>query len=320
MEIGNHKEGVCKIACVVVTYNRKTLLERCLNAIRKQTYKPTTVYLIDNASTDGTDAFLLSSGYVNRNVDDILFKYYRCEKNEGGAGGFYKGMKTAHEDADYEGIWVMDDDGEPDKDCLKELVPYLKERDYIAPLVLSDEDRTTCSFIPNATFPEIAKKYESSGGVIEGWASPFNGILYSTRLVKKIGYPKKKMFIWGDEINYQIRAEKAGFHRMTIVKAVHYHPVNRLEGVCNADTLNVAIAVTDINWKLYCYIRNCTYNTMLEYPNKYLAFKKCFLLYKSYINYYKVMLGNNSKVSLITDAFLSGVFGYFGGMRKYWKR
>lgn len=229
-------------------------------------------------------------------------------------------MKTAHEDADYEGIWVMDDDGEPDKDCLKELVPYLKERDYIAPLVLSDEDRTTCSFIPNATFPEIAKKYESSGGVIEGWASPFNGILYSTRLVKKIGYPKKKMFIWGDEINYQIRAEKAGFHRMTIVKAVHYHPVNRLEGVCNADTLNVAIAVTDINWKLYCYIRNCTYNTMLEYPNKYLAFKKCFLLYKSYINYYKVMLGNNSKVSLITDAFLSGVFGYFGGMRKYWKR
>lgn len=80
MEIGNHKEGVCKIACVVVTYNRKTLLERCLNAIKEQTYKPSAVYVIDNASTDGTDTFLHASGYVNRKMDGILFKYYRCEK------------------------------------------------------------------------------------------------------------------------------------------------------------------------------------------------------------------------------------------------
>lgn len=312
----NRKVANFKIACVVVTFNRKLLLERCLNAIRSQTYKPTAVYVIDNASTDGTDVFLLSSGYVNRNVDDILFKYYRSEKNEGGSGGFYKGMKTAFEDVEYDGLWVMDDDGEPDKDCLKELVPFLKTRDYIAPIVLSDLDRTTCSFIPGVTFGEFIKKCDCNG-VVEGWASPFNGILYSSRLVKKIGYPKKEMFIWGDEINYQIRAEKAGFHRMTTVKAIHYHPVDRLVGVCNKDTYNVTVVITDVDWKLYCHIRNRMYNTMLERSNKYRAFRICQHLYKAYKNYYKVILGNTSKSSLITDAFISGILGYFGGMEKY---
>ena len=43
-----------KICAVVVTFNRKELLINCLNAINEQTYKPHTVIIVDNASTDGT--------------------------------------------------------------------------------------------------------------------------------------------------------------------------------------------------------------------------------------------------------------------------
>lgn len=43
-----------KIACIIVTYNRKELLKKCLNAVICQTFKPHTVYIIDNASSDGT--------------------------------------------------------------------------------------------------------------------------------------------------------------------------------------------------------------------------------------------------------------------------
>lgn len=307
------------IACIVVTFNRKDLLNRCLNAIKKQTYKPKTIYVVDNASTDGTQDFILSSGYINNGINGIRFKYYRCKTNGGGAGGFYTGMKTAFEDAKYDGLWVMDDDGEPETNCLKELVSFLKERDYIAPLVLSDEDHQTCSFIPGATFADFHEKADQSG-VIEGWASPFNGILYSSRLIKRIGFPKKDMFIWGDEINYQIRAEKAGFHRMTTINALHYHPINRQETVCNINTYNATIVVTDVDWKLYCCIRNRMYNTILEPKNKYRGLRICMYLYKAYKNYYKVTLGSTSKNSLITDAFFSGIFGYFGGLKKYFNK
>jgi len=51
----NKKETVC---AVVVTYNRKELLLECLEAIRKQTRPVQGIYLIDNASTDGTPKLL----------------------------------------------------------------------------------------------------------------------------------------------------------------------------------------------------------------------------------------------------------------------
>lgn len=43
-----------RIAAVVVTYNRKKLLIECLEALRKQTRFPDTIYIIDDASTNGT--------------------------------------------------------------------------------------------------------------------------------------------------------------------------------------------------------------------------------------------------------------------------
>ena len=44
-----------RIAAVVVTYNRKEQLLDCLNAIAHQTFKPAKVFIIDNASSDGTE-------------------------------------------------------------------------------------------------------------------------------------------------------------------------------------------------------------------------------------------------------------------------
>ena len=46
-----NKETVC---AVVVTYNRKNHLLECLEGLRKQTRPIDAIYLVDNASTDGT--------------------------------------------------------------------------------------------------------------------------------------------------------------------------------------------------------------------------------------------------------------------------
>ena len=54
-----------KICAVVVTFNRKELLINCLNAINEQTYKPHTVIIVDNASTDGTIQLVKESRYYN---------------------------------------------------------------------------------------------------------------------------------------------------------------------------------------------------------------------------------------------------------------
>lgn len=303
-----------QIACVIVTYNRKHLLKRCLDAVAKQTFKPSFVYILDNASTDGTRESVIKWGVNDTQKDDIYYKYILNKKNEGGAGGFYRGMKYAMEDGDYDALWVMDDDGEPEKECLKNLVSYLGDYDYIAPIVLSDEDHDTCSFVPNTNYEEFCKKADE-GGVVVDWASPFNGILYSARLIQKIGYPKKEMFIWGDEINYHLRAKKAGFLPITVVNSIHYHPINRVVGYKDESNKNIFIIVDQKDWKLYCALRNQIYNLHLIY-NKYVAFKKAREKYRAYIHFYH-SIGDYSHDCLILDAAISGYIGYFGGLKKF---
>lgn len=306
-----------KIGCVVVTYNRKLLLKRCLFAVANQSFKPTCVYILDNASTDGTMEVVKEWGFYNTENDGIKYCYILNAKNEGGAGGFYRGMKCAMESGDYDALWVMDDDGEPDKECLKNLVEHLGSYDYIAPVVISDEDHNICSFVPDTNYNEFCKR-ANPNGIVEDWASPFNGILYSSNLIRKIGYPKKEMFIWGDEINYHLRAKKAGISPITIVDAIHYHPINRIIGVCDKRTNNVAIILGDKDWKLYCAIRNRIFNLHLVY-GYYMSFKKARELYRAYIHYFHA-IGDNSHDRLLLDAFISGYFGYFGGLKKYFNK
>lgn len=299
-----------KIACVIVTFNRKGLLKNCLEAILHQDYKPHTVYIIDNASTDGTISAVKDWGFYEKNKEGIYFKYVLNSRNEGSAGGQYLGIKTAFEDDYYDGIWCMDDDGVPSKSCLAELCPYLEKFDYLAPIVLSNIDKRSCSFSLNhEDFELFAQKMGAKDGLIYNWASPFNGVLYSNKLIKRIGYPKREMFIWGDENNYHLRAINSGFIPYTILSAIHYHPIDRVQ---YRRCLGRVIPVTDVDWKLYCCVRNYTYNIFRLYTyfpkNLYL----CLRLYASYLKYAKI-----SKFYLITDAFLSGLTGNFSRLNRY---
>lgn len=248
------------ISCVIVTYNRKQLLKRCLEAVVLQEYKPSNVYIIDNASTDGTIESVKEWGFYNCIRDEIKFNYVLNEINEGGAGGFHLGMKYANKDANYDGFWVMDDDGEPHPNCLLELCKHLDVYDYISPLVLDDTKSNRCSFY-NKTSTEMISI--AKNGIIRNLANPFNGILYSKKLIDTIGYPKRELFIWGDEVNYDIRAKKRGFHPITAVNAIHYHPLDRQEKVkiITGDILTD----TKIRWKLYCLIRNNFYNFKIRF-------------------------------------------------------
>lgn len=67
-----------RTAALIVTYNRKELLTQCIEALLEM---PCDIIVIDNASTDGTEATLSSfigSGQIS---------YHNTGANLGGAGG-----------------------------------------------------------------------------------------------------------------------------------------------------------------------------------------------------------------------------------------
>lgn len=304
-----------KIACIIVTYNRKTLLCNCLEAVIGQDYRPSVVYIVDNASTDGTKDALVKSFSLDLSKNtfarnNIEFKYIGLKENIGGAGGFYTGIKTAYETNEYDGFWVMDDDGVPDKQCLHKLVEHLDEYDYIAPEVIDINDHSRMAF----EYCGERESFESKAhnNIIKGIACPFNGILYSKRLVAKIGFPKKEMFIWGDEENYNARAVKAGFAPITVVGAKHYHPSNRVQ---TAKSLFGQIDVAPQMWRCYCRYRNAIYNHKEEMSIFGLTY-----VFINHVYYYLIKKHSLKWTKCYINAFIAGLKGDFTGLNKYMRK
>lgn len=300
-----------KVTAIVVTYNRKELLADCLIAICAQEFKPVCVYVIDNASTDGTDEWIKENGYDGLK-DSIDFRYVRLPENIGGAGGFHTGLKMAHEAEDkFDAFWLMDDDGVPDKAQLRNLLAYSDQYDYLAPLVVAKEDNTRCAFYDYSVEEFKAKAID---GLIPNEANPFNGVLYSRRLVDAIGYPIKEMFIWGDETNYNGRCIKAGYKPVIVLKAVHVHPKDRQ---IRPKLYKKHYAVPEQNWKLYVYVRNTIYNLKsFSIHTRHVA-KMIYILMREYAYYYTFVEPSCQKKRIVLRALYDGVTGDFSRMNFY---
>lgn len=299
------------IACVIVTFNRKKLLCQCIEAVLQQEYKPTTIYIINNASTDGTEEILLQKGYIQKSLlpkklEECEIKYIPLNENIGGAGGFYIGMKAAFENG-ANAVWVMDDDGIPETKCLYGLVRYLGKYDYIAPMVLDIEDSQKMSF----EYCGERKQFEQKAvnGLVQGVACPFNGILYSRHLIETIGFPKKEMFIWGDEENYNTRAIKAGFNPVTVIRAVHRHPANRVQ---TDDSIFGKIDVAPQMWRCYCRYRNMIYNHKAEMS----LFGMCYV-FVNHVWYYLIRKKSIKWTMCFINAFRDGLHEDFTKLNKY---
>lgn len=208
-----------KIACVVVTFNRLQLLQKCVNSLRKQTYKSFDIVIVNNDSTDGTKEWL------EEQTDLIIIN----QANLGGAGGFYSGTKWAF-DHGYEWIWMMDDDGQAHPNQLNALLDGAKRTNslFVNALVCNIEQPDKLTFGLSYNGIEIQTLEEAqNNNEIPVEINPFNGTMINREVISNIGFIKKEMFVWGDEFDYTYRARRAGFEMYTITNAIHYHPASR---------------------------------------------------------------------------------------------
>jgi len=207
-ETTGHKHVV---AALVVTYNRRELLQECLAAVAAQSYPISKVIVIDNASTDGTDRLFSSDGPYAKNP---LVDYYRMKSNLGGAGGFKEGLRLAY-DAGCDWIWLMDDDCIPYADTLSTLVEACEKvrTDGQEPSFLA-----SCVFGPEGEFMNVpavdtrpmpngyADWYrELSVGLVQIESATFVSLLINAKAIRKLGLPVGSFFIWGDDTEYTTR-------------------------------------------------------------------------------------------------------------------
>mgnify|MGYP001159289437 CR=1 FL=1 len=239
-----------KAIAVVVSYNRRQLLSECISALRNQTRKPDAILVVNNGSTDNTEAWL-------REQPDVFFI---TQKNIGSGGGFNTGISWTYKHG-FSWIWCMDDDGYPKEDALEKLLANETfERSLLNCAVVNKEDKK--SFVwKTGNYKTIE---EVNTHIIPGIGHPFNGTLLHRAIVEKVGVPKTAMFLWGDETEYYYRiVRQHKFPVYTVASSIHYHPAAAFTFKQDWDH--------QTSWKMYYYIRNRLHVHHAKFTSKALA-------------------------------------------------
>jgi GT2 family glycosyltransferase len=205
------------------------------------------VIVVDNKSTDQTSRFLEEQAqgetlYPLRVID--------MGSNQGGAGGFARGVEEAYsQGADL--IWLMDDDCVPEPDALERLVSGF---DDLKESLAGSQDKTSapepgfvCSNvrwkdgsacemnIPKAsTF--WSRHYQPQRPYVGVASCSFVSVLVNARVIPLVGLPIREFFIWYEDVEFTSRVAKRwpGFlildslvvHEIPQNQGVHYRDVN----------------------------------------------------------------------------------------------
>jgi len=190
-----------EVIAVVVTRDRLDLLKGSLSCLMSQSVPLKKIVVIDNASSDGTTEFL------KENTIDIIDCIF-SETNEGGAGGFYRGIKRAYE-IGCDAVWIMDDDTYPTQTALEELISdyrYLQSAGAKVGFITSNalfKDGKPC--LMNVSNPEFVWNEHIKHGLVRVKHSSFVSMMIPTYVVADLGLPVKEFFIWGDDGEYSTR-------------------------------------------------------------------------------------------------------------------
>jgi glycosyltransferase involved in cell wall biosynthesis len=238
-----------KIIAAVVTYNRKTLLLRCLEAFVAQTRKPDLILIVDNASTDGTYETLSENEWLSK--PDV--RLIRLPENTGGAGGFARILEEVAVDENT-WVWMMDDDAIPESSALKELLEIIKDtKNIYGSLAVNGEFCAWKHHLVEQNNKPVLR-VEEMPPVAQVQFLPFLGIMVHTDLVKRIGLPDSGFFIAADDVEYCMRAEHAGAKIICAGKSHIEHPKADLY---IANILGVKVNCLRLPpWKRYYDTRN----------------------------------------------------------------
>ncbi|MGR3439383.1 glycosyltransferase [Alterinioella nitratireducens] len=256
-----------RLAAVIVTYNRLGALKQTLSRVLEE--EVDRVYVVDNASTDGTAEWLAARR-------DPRLQVLRLTENGGGAGGFAAGLAAAMEKNDpAEWCVLFDDDAWPEPGCLARFRETSAgiDADDTRPGALGAV--AAAVFYPNGTICEmnrpnlnpfwhagvLARTLLGGRGrfkVTDADLAPraparpldvasFVGFFVSRGALRGLELrPEAGLFLYGDDVLYSLRLRRAGLR-------IELWPGLRFTHDCG--TMGDGFVYRPL-WKIYYHCRN----------------------------------------------------------------
>lgn len=283
-----------KVCALVVTYNRKKLLEECIDAIFQQTYPIEYLVIIDNNSTDGTEELI-------KKYNNNKLVYYKLDSNLGGAGGFNYGFQKAYS-LDFDYLWIMDDDTIPEKNCLENLIDtykfhFINKKDFLCSFIKWN-DETACKM----NVPSLHNNWSVNlnYGLIKVNSCSFVSLLINKEIIEELGLPIKEFFIWADDVEYTSRISEK-YNGYMVINSKVIHKMNK-----NIST-NIIFDTDDRIDRYFYYYRNKMYLYKNYYNNK----QKIKFIYSILNSIGKVIFTQNrnkyKKIKIILKGLLRGI-------------
>jgi len=223
-----------KCSVIVLNYNGKRFLEECLTSLKNQTYNDYKVYVVDNASTDG------SAEFIRNNFPWV--SVIESKENFGTAGGSNLGASNTK--GEY--IILTSNDIKVDKCCIENFVKTFENDPKVgictSKLLKYVQDlKTGRHLIDNAggiidkfAFPTILRtnevNEENENSIEKVFFSCGGCFIIRRELFEKIGGFDSKYFTLSDDVDLSWRAWLAGYKVAVNHSAIIYHKVSATLG------------------------------------------------------------------------------------------
>jgi rhamnopyranosyl-N-acetylglucosaminyl-diphospho-decaprenol beta-1,3/1,4-galactofuranosyltransferase len=191
-----------RVAGVAVTFNRSAVLAGTLRAAQAQTRSPDRFYVIDNASGDRTPELL--------HTEFPGVTHVRLSENLGPSGGLARGIETAWADG-FDAFWLMDDDSPPEADALETLLAAAERGGERAGIVGCRGGVVRFGVIRHVDDPRQLSNRQVANGLYAVDFVLLDGSLVFRRVVDAIGTPPIDYFSMMEDVEYPLRARRAGF-------------------------------------------------------------------------------------------------------------
>ena len=215
-----------RVAIVVLNWNGITDTIPCLDSLLVQSYKNSTIVVVDNGSKD--DSLNILEKYTLENKDKVHL--IPNSVNKGFTGGVNTGIKWAIEN-DFEYVALFNNDAVADKNWLQNLVDAIQPNKIgiSTGLLLHEDGKTIDSSgdwvskwglaFPRNRGDAVAKAPES--GLVFGATG--GATLYKTALFKNIGLFDELFFAYYEDADISFRAQLAGYKVFYSEDAIAYH-------------------------------------------------------------------------------------------------
>lgn len=214
-----------KVTVIILNYNGKKYLKKCIESIQRQTYRNHSVLIVDNGSDDD------SVNYLSRQYPQI--ELIVCDENKGFAAGNNLGiMHAIRQGTEY--VLLLNVDTVPEANMIEKLIDKADESTVTVPRIYSDKRMIKIWYAGGELDYVNGKSYHcceagANGIKMVGFACGCCVLIHKDIILRN-GMFDEKYFLYFEDTDLSFRWTQSGVKIKYIPQAKMWHKIGASGG------------------------------------------------------------------------------------------